>query len=98
MTKRKAPHEKLKPGPKPGFKLARAAKATVAVAAVAQAAPAKASTDVLQPGRNIKTMPEAELRLYARQIGESQRDATTLAVDRLRANCELTLMAFVENL
>lgn len=98
MTKRKAPHEKLKPGPKPGFKRERIASAAAAVAAVAQAVPAQASTDVLQPGRNIKTMPEAELRLYARQIGVSQRDATTLTVDRLRANCELTLMSFVENL
>lgn len=64
---------------------------------VAQA-PAPARTDPLQRHRNIQTMPEAELRVYARQVGVSKRDAEELAVDRLRVNCVHMVNAIIEEL
>lgn len=91
MTKRKLPHEKLRPGPKPGAK-----RLAVQAAPVATQAPEPASRDVLQAGRNVNTMPEAELRVYAKQVGVSARDAAGLTVERLRANIALTLRNFIE--
>lgn len=108
MTKPKPPHLKLKPGPKPGTvrkKRAAAAAAEQPVATVATAPappplepqPAQPrSHDALQRGRSIETMPEAELRQYARQVGISARDAAELAPDRLRANCVLAVQNFIE--
>lgn len=93
MTKRLPPHLKKKPGPKPGSKRVLAAPVAVAQQ-VATAVPA--SRDVLQAGRNINTMPEPELRVYARQVGVSQRDAERLTVERLRANIALTIQSFIE--
>lgn len=98
-------------GPKPGFKQRREAEMATA-AAVAKAAreskkPAKPvrvaeptvdqRRDPLQRGRNVDTMPEAELRTYARQIGITLRDAQGLAVDRLRQNCKARLLELIED-
>lgn len=99
MTRRKAPGEKKKPGPQPGFR-ARAAEAASVVVAAAAASSASAVTprhdDPLQSNRNIDTMPEAELRQYARQIG-LLRDADSVAVERLRANCKSQVFALIED-
>ncbi len=99
MTRRKAPHERQKPGPKPGFTRSRAAK--VAEVAIATAAASSAVTprmdDPLQFGRNVDTMPEAELRQYARQLGMLV-DADRLSVDRLRVNCKHQIYALIDDL
>lgn len=109
MTARKLPHEKLKPGRKPK---ALALGAPAAVAAVMAATSPVAAADVqpvavheapqprdaLQRHRNVATMPEAELRQYALQVGVSRRDAETLEVGRLRQNCVLVLHALIEDL
>ena len=52
--------------------------------------------DPLQRGREIRTMPVAELKHYAKQIGVRQRDIDELTEDRLRQNCMLTVAALVE--
>ena len=52
--------------------------------------------DPLQRGREIRTMPVAELKHYAKQIGLRQRDIDELTEDRLRQNCMLTVAALVE--
>ena len=52
--------------------------------------------DPLQRGREIRTMPVAELKDYAKQIGVRQRDIDELTEDRLRQNCMLTVAALVE--
>lgn len=109
MTRRKAQHEKLKPGPKPGFSrrafnqevpVMPTAVATVSPARVesdSTAAPAR-SNDPLQRHRNIGTMNEAELRAYALQVGVSKRDAETLPMDRLRVNCVHVINALIDDL
>lgn len=61
-------------------------------------APAPARTDPLQRFRNIQTMPEDELRVYARQVGVSKRDAEELSVDRLRVNCVHMVHAIIAEL
>ena len=101
MTRRKAPHEKLKPGPKPGFKRVQqeppqAAAAPAVPQAVADAP--RQSRDALQRHRNMDLMGEDELRDYAVQIGVQPRDAATLAPDRLKQNCRLVLDAVIEDL
>lgn len=94
-------------GPKPGFRRALVAETASAQpdsaveqvhleAQAAQAAPE--SKDSLQRGRNIDTMPEAELRRYARQLGIGQRDAEGLTVERLRQNCTAQLYELIEDL
>ncbi len=104
MSRRKAPHERLKPGPKPGFKRASMQAEAEAVASVAIAAAATSAAsavrmdDPLQRHRNIDTMPEDELRQYARQIGMTQRDACTLSVERLRVNCKHQVYTLIEDL
>ena len=52
--------------------------------------------DPLQRSRHIGTMPVAELKAYAKQIGVRQRDIDELTDDRLRQNCMLTVNALVE--
>ena len=52
--------------------------------------------DPLQRSREIRTMPVAELKHYAKQIGVRQRDIDELTEDRLRQNCMLTVAALVE--
>lgn len=94
MTKRKAPHLKLKPGPKPGSK--RTVRAQPAQPAAEQIPPQ--SSDPLQRGRDIRSMGEAELRRYALQVGVLARDAESLPVDLLRQNCTLVLMQLVDDL
>ena len=86
MTRRKAPHERLKPGPKPGFK--RSAAASVQ----------PRRDDPLQKHRNVDTMPEAELREYALQLGLTPRDARDLSVERLRVNCKHQVYALIDDL
>ena len=54
------------------------------------------SRDPLQRSRDIGTMPVAELKAYAKQIGVRQRDIDELTEDRLRQNCMLTVNALVE--
>lgn len=115
MSRRKAPHEKLKPGPKPGFRRiaplqmagapppAPAADPAPSPEAAPEAAhdsarPNMESKDPLQRHRNMATMSEAELRMYAKQIGVSRRDADCLAPDRLRQNCMTVLTSLIEEL
>ena len=52
----------------------------------------------LQSHRRIDDMLEEELRTYARQLGITQRDATGLAIDRLRQNCKARLFDLIEDL
>lgn len=59
---------------------------------------APASNDPLEPNRNIDTMSEPELRVYARQIGVNPRDAAELPFDRLKQNCMLVLAELIEEL
>jgi hypothetical protein len=66
-------------------------------APVVEAAPAQ-RIDPLQRHRNIQTMSEDELRVYARQVGVSQRDANELSVDRLRVNCVHMVHAIIAEL
>lgn len=54
--------------------------------------------DPLQRHRDIDSMPEAELRAYARQIGMTPRDANTLSVERLRYNAKHHVIALIEDL
>lgn len=102
MTRRKAPHEKLKPGPKPGFKRSQAPTAIkpaapAEVPAAVAAAPTE-SRDALQCHRNMNLMSEAELRRYAEQVGVMKRDAQTLPVDRLKQNCLVVIHGLIEDL
>lgn len=100
--------ERKRPGPKPGFKRAAAAVvATVAVTPVVadpvtQAPPIEVQQtrfpNPLQRHRDIDSMGEAELRSYARQLGLTPRDAETLSVERLRANCRAQVYALIEDL
>jgi len=100
--------ERKKPGPKPGFKreAAAAAVATTVIAAAqasaavepAQAEPATRFPNPLQRHRDIDTMPEAELRAYALQIGITPRDASTVGVERLRVNCKHQVYALIDDL
>lgn len=98
-----------KRGPKPRSQVLAAAAAVVAQVATAQpqspaapaqpeAQPAAESRDCLQRGRNIDTMPEAELRRYARQLGITQRDAEGLTIERLRQNCAAQLYELIDAL
>lgn len=103
MTRRKAPHEKLKPGPKPGFKRSADTEAAqVASDAIASASASSAvqprRNDPLQRHRDIDTMPEAELREYALQIGMTPRDAASLSVERLRFNCKHQVYTLIDDL
>lgn len=111
MTRRKAPHEKLKPGRKPRVSLVpeqqpevlaaatvQPASTLVAPEAVAQHAEPARPRDALQRHRNIDLMDEAELREYALQVGVNRRDAATLAVPRLKQNCMLVLTQLIEDL
>lgn len=104
MTRRKAPHERLKPGPKPGFKRSAVIEqaAQVASDAIASASAAAAvqprRDDPLQKHRNVDTMPESELREYALQLGLTPRDARDLSVERLRVNCKHQVYALIDDL
>jgi hypothetical protein len=103
MTRRKLPHEKLKPGPKPK---APALPEQQQQAVVAQAAPvapvaqpvAPRWDDPLQRNRPIDSMQEAELRQYGLQIGLSRRDANELGVERLRVACKQRVNDLIEEL
>lgn len=97
MTKAKAKANRGRPGPKPGFQPA----VNLRRAAVKPPPPAILATepnhkDPLQRSRQIRTMPLAELRQYATQIGVRKRDVDELSEDRLRQNCELTVRSLVE--
>ncbi len=106
MTRRKAAHERLRPGPKPGFRQAQAQSIalvtppeTPQVESDSTAAPiAPRRVDALQRGRNIDLMGETELRAYAVQVGVSKRDALSLPMDRLRVNCVHVLHALIDEL
>lgn len=102
MTKRKPPEQHKKPGPKPGFKRARAATPTAPAASAepqtkAQAKKAQAEAVLtFEPGRppksvDIDALNEPSLRNYAAAIGVSKRDVEGLSVDRLRQNCKAHL-------
>ena len=107
-----APAAPRKRGPKPGAKRVlvdagvglavavaqAAAAAPLPAQAQPEAAPAVESRDSLQRGRNIDTMPEVELRRYARQLGITQRDAEGLSVERLRQNCTAQLYELIDAL
>lgn len=98
MTKKKA--ARGKPGPKPGFQpavnLRRAAAAMKPPPPAILAAAEPIHKDPLQRSRQIRTMPLAELRQYAKQVGVRQRDIDELSEDRLRQNCELTVRSLLE--
>jgi hypothetical protein len=111
MTRRKAAHERLRPGPKPGFRQAQAQSIALVtppttpsseapqVESDSTAAPiAPQRVDALQRGRNIALMGETELRAYAVQVGVSKRDALSLPMDRLRVNCVHVLHALIDEL
>lgn len=85
------------------------ASTAIAVAAVSSAQPVEPEPesqpeprtrfpDPLQRHRDIDSMPEAELRAYARQIGMTPRDANTLSVERLRYNAKHHVIALIEDL
>lgn len=100
MTRRKLPHEKLKPGPKPKAlalpeqqQQARVESDSTPVAPVAPR-----WDDPLQRNRPIDSMQEAELRQYGLQIGLSRRDATDLGVERLRVACKQRVNDLIEEL
>lgn len=102
MTRRKAPHEKLKPGRKPGVRLTQAAVQSApalpqVVPGTTPAVEARAN-DPLQRHRHIGSMGEAELRAYALQVGVNRRDAESLPVERLRVNCHHVLHALIDDL
>lgn len=98
MTRRKAPHEKLKPGPKPGFKRVQQEPPQACAQATLRWLDDAPARDALQRHRNMDLMGEDELRDYAVQIGVQPRDAATLAPDRLKQNCRLVLDAVIEDL
>jgi len=112
MTRRKAAHERLRPGPKPGFRQAQAqAIALVTPPTTPSEAPkvefdstltaaplVPRSNDALQRNRNMALMGEAELRAYAVQVGVNKRDAESLSMDRLRVNCVHVLHALIDEL
>lgn len=98
MTRRKAPHEKQKPGPKPGFQRSPSTPGASIVTQDIQAQAPPRFEDTLQKGRNIDLMPEGELRAYARQLGMTPRDAESLGVERLRVNCHNQIYALIEDL
>jgi hypothetical protein len=106
MTRRKAAHERLRPGPKPGFRQAQAQSIALVtppeapqVESDSTAAPiAPQRVDALQRGRNIELMGETELRAYAVQVGVNKRDASSLPMDRLRVNCVHVLHALIDEL
>lgn len=54
--------------------------------------------DPLQRSRDIASMPEPELRTYARQLGISMRDAEGLSVERLRQNCRIVIGQLIDAL
>jgi len=86
--------------PRAGFRQPRNEPAQVVTlttpAVVAPEVSAPSRVDALQRGHNIETMPEADLRVYARRIGLTQRDCDGLGVDRLRMNCKARLVELVE--
>jgi hypothetical protein len=93
MTKRKPPEQHKKPGPKPGFKCARAATPD---AHKTSAQPKATPVMTFEPGRppksvDIDALNEPSLRNYAAAIGVSKRDVEGLTVDRLRQNCKAHL-------
>ena len=96
MTRRKAPHEKLKPGPKPGLKQ-RADEVQAGPPPILVAPAESSSKDPLQSGRNMALMGEAELRRYALQVGVNKRDAESLEPGRLRQNCMLVIQQQIED-
>lgn len=108
MTRRKDPGERKRPGPKPGARAAAKAVASAAITAAAAAPPPAAAPaaqeqqtrfpDPLQRHRNIDTMPEAELRAYALQLGMTPRDARDLSVERLRVNARAYVHDLIEDL
>lgn len=97
MTKRKPPEQHKKPGPKPGFKRARAATPTAPAASANPQVKAQAEAVLtFEPGRppksvDIDALNEPSLRNYAAAIGVSKRDVEGLTVDRLRQNCKAHL-------
>ena len=100
MTRRKAPHERQRPGPKPGFRQVQAvniAPTTTPVLDRPVLVTARPS-DPLQRHRDMQSMDEPELRAYALQVGVSKRDAQTLPMDRLRVNCVHVINALIEEL
>ena len=84
----------MKPGPKPGLKSAALLLDLVRMKPPEPVVPRP--KDPLQRHRDINTMPEAELRAYARQLGMSVRDAESLGVERLRANCLHMIFGLLE--
>ena len=88
-------------GPKPGFmpavNIQRSASSSADPAPAASAQPAAVirNKDPLQKSRDIKTMPPAELKDYAKQIGVRSRDIEELTIDRLRQNCMLTVASLL---
>lgn len=108
MTRRKAAHERLRPGPKPGFRQAQAQ--SIALVTPPEAPKVESDStltvapvvprpnDALQRNRNMAMMGEAELRAYAIQVGVNKRDAESLSMDRLRVNCVHVLHALIDEL
>lgn len=84
-------------GPQQGWKQRLQESAHPAVLQAALNEPQMRMDDPLQRHRDIKSMPEAELRVYARVLGLSQRDCE-LSVERLRVNCMHRVMDLLENL
>lgn len=91
-----------KRGPKPGFmplvNVRRLADGNAPKTAPPEEPPVASPRhkDPLQRAREIRTMPMADLKDYAKQIGVRQRDIDELTEDRLRQNCMLTVAALVE--
>ena len=103
MTRKKA--NRGKPGPKPGYMPAvnlRPRAATIArtlersleddayVAAVRK--------DPIRSGRGLRTMPYAELKLYAKGIDIPQHNIDELTPERLMQNCLMKVGTIVEAL
>lgn len=84
-----------KRGPKPGF---RREQPTEPVAHEPCEPAEPVSSDAFQRGRRLDDMEEPELRAYGTQIGLSRRDATSLAVPRLRAACVLMLQQRIDDI
>ncbi len=98
MTRRKLPHEKLKPGPKPRALAPAVLPPAPQVESDSTLRAAPRWDDPLQRNRPVDSMDEPELRQYGLQIGLTKRDAADLSVERLRVACKHRINDLIEEI